>query len=472
MIDGQNPKRTASTHMGTVVKATWVYIPGMNPRRARIIILLLSLCMALQMTSFGIIFPIFARRLGDFGDGVEALAIMTMAFSLAGIVGAPFMGSLADRFGRRPMLLGSLMVYVIAYTGYLFSTSTGMFIGIRAAAGALTAGLAPATMGIIADIAPKDERARWIGILGGGTSVGIILGPLLGGFLYDQWGYVAPFVVSAGIAFIALLVAFFMVPETHSQEGRRRDTLHNRRAAERIPASTPDVSFWASLPRPLLAFGVLLFVNLSIIFAWFFIDPQLPFYVFEELGWTTAQYGMAVSGYGWASLFGQMVLGQLSDRYGRKLVLVLGLFLHSAQYVGLTLSKTPGIILLSFLIAGLGEALLVPAMNASILDITPEQHRARVMGIKGAVGSLGSLSAPALVMVFIRFIPPESVFLISAGVILITSLLVFFALKLPGRVVEETPDLSWEVSRQRTLAAQASLRSVVLSATTARKLKE
>jgi hypothetical protein len=75
-------------------------------------------------------------------------------------------------------------------------------------------------------------------------------------------------------------------------------------------------------------------------------------------------------------------------------------------------------------------------------------------------------------MVFIRFIPSESVFLISAGVILITSLLVFFALKLPGRVVEETPDLSWEVSRQRTLAAQASLRSVVLSATTARKLKE
>lgn len=207
------------------------------------------------------------------------------------------------------------------------------------------------------------------------------------------------------------------------------------------------------------------------IFAWFSIDPQLPFYVFDELGWTTAQFGVAVSSYGWASLLGKTVLGQLSDRFGRKPVLLVGLLLHSAQYVGLTVANVYWVILLSFVIAGMGEALLSPALSASYLDITPEQHRARVMGITGAVGSLGSLSAPALVMVVIRSVPPQSLFVVSAALILFTALLVLIGLRMPSRAVEGVADLTWEISRKRTMAAQASLRSVVLSATTARKLK-
>ena len=74
---------------------------------------------ALQMISFGIIMPIFPRRLGDFGGGMEALGLMAITYSLASIIASPFMGSLADRFGRRPLLLGSLAAYVIAFTGYL-----------------------------------------------------------------------------------------------------------------------------------------------------------------------------------------------------------------------------------------------------------------------------------------------------------------------------------------------------------------
>ena len=90
-------------HMGKIMQATRVTTPGMEPHRARIIIILLAICTALQMTSYGMIFPLFARKIGDFGDGVEVLATSVMAYSLAGMIAAPFMGSLADRFGRRPM---------------------------------------------------------------------------------------------------------------------------------------------------------------------------------------------------------------------------------------------------------------------------------------------------------------------------------------------------------------------------------
>ena len=73
--------------------------------------------MALQMISFGLIMPIFARRLGDFGAGVEALGLMAIAYSVTSIAASPFMGSLADRIGRRPLILGSLVAYWLPLPG-------------------------------------------------------------------------------------------------------------------------------------------------------------------------------------------------------------------------------------------------------------------------------------------------------------------------------------------------------------------
>jgi len=457
-------------HMGAVYRASRVADQGMEPRRARNLIILLALCMAMQMISFGVIFPLFARMIGDFGDGMEALAVSLMAYSLAGIIAAPIMGSLADRFGRRPLLWGSLAVYALAFGGYYLSTSSLAFIIIRGLAGALTAGLGSAMMGVVADIAPRDERARWIGIIGGGQSLGWIVGPLLGGLLFDKWGYGPPFLGAISLNVAAFLLVFFIIPETHPPEERRRDILRGKRSAHLTPDAAVTPSWWASLPRPLPVFGILLFISLSLIFAWFFIEPHLPFYVFDELGWSTAQFGSAVSFYGWAALIGNLTLSQSSDRFGRKSILVLGLVLHSAQYVGLMLSEVYWVIILAFTIAGLGESLVNPALSASFLDITPEEHRARVMGIKTAIGSLGSLSAPALVMVVIRLIPPKSVFLVSAGLILCTGLLVLVVLRMPRRA-RAARDLAWQVSHDRVLAAQTALHNLALSASTSRKLK-
>jgi MFS family permease len=422
------------------------------------------------MSSYGMIFPLFARKIGDFGDGVAVLATSVMAYSLAAMIAAPVMGSLADRFGRRPLILGSFAVFTAAFTGYYLAATSLAFIVIRGLAGALTAGLGPATMGLVADIAPEDERARWIGVIGGGTSAGFIIGPVVGGLLYDRWGYGPPFLASIGMALLTLLITFFAIPETHTREERRRETLAQKRAASLAPNTGTAVSFMASLPHPLMAFGTLLFINLSMIFAWFFIDPQLPFYVFDELGWSTAQFGSAISLYGWATLFGSLALGQSSDRLGRKPVLIVGLILHAAQYVGLMLTNVYWVIIAAFIIAGLGEALLNPALSAAYLDITPQEYRSRAMGIKGAVGSLGSLLAPALVLVVVGYVPPQSVFLISAALILSTALLVSIALRLPGRT-EAVRDLNWEISQERMMAAQSALHSVTVSAATARRLR-
>lgn len=454
------------THMGTIVQATRVATPGTDPRRARIIIAVVAGCTALQMTSYGVIFPLFARMIEDFGDGVAILAVSVMAYSLAGVIAAPFMGSAADRFGRRPLILGSFAVFAAAFTGYYLAATSLAFIVIRGLAGGLTAGLGPATLGLVADIAPVDERARWIGVIGGGTAAGFIIGPVVGGLLYDRWGYGPPFLVAIGIALLTFLIAFLAVPETNTREHRRRSALRRRRAERLAPARGAARSFAASLPRPPLAFGTLLLVGFSMIFAWFFIDPQLPFYAFDELGWSTAQFGAVISCYGWATLIGSLALGRSSDRLGRKPVLVLGLVLHATLYGGLVLTDVYGAIIAAFIVAGLGEALVNPALSAAYLDLTPHEHRSRAIGIKTAIGSAGSLLAPALLTVAIRHVPARGVFLIAGALILSTALVVLVVLRLPRTTEISEPE--WQASQGRVLAAQTVLRNLMVTAEASR----
>ena len=132
-------KENTPSNLGQVVLAGEVVSSGPSPRRARSVIILLAASVGLMMTGFGIILPVFARRLGEFGSGVEALGMMTMSFALAQLVAAPFMGSLADRYGRRPLILLSLAAFAAANVGFLLVSSTTGFIIIRVLEGALTA---------------------------------------------------------------------------------------------------------------------------------------------------------------------------------------------------------------------------------------------------------------------------------------------------------------------------------------------
>lgn len=389
-------------------------------RQSPSILVALALCMALQMTGFVMILPLFARRFESFGAGVEALGVSAMAYALTSTFAAPFIGMLADRFGRRPIILLSLSAYVLAFSGYLFAASAWLLIMLRGLAGVFTAGLVPAITSSVGDLASENRRAQWIGIVNGGASAGWIIGPLFGGLLYDRFGYAVPFATAIAMAVGALLLAVFLIPETYT------------------PAAHPSHphSAWTHGLQALPAqptFFLLLLITFGVMFAWAFIEPQFMFYVYDNLSWTSAQLGLVMSTYGVAFMSGEFALGQLSDRLGRKPVLVLGLALFSAQFVGLVIFRDVAWIVVSFILAGLGNALYDPALSAHILDITPPEHKARIMGIKSTVGSLGNLLGPALVVLFTPFVGPQVVFLISAGLVSMLTLASAFALRVPRR---------------------------------------
>jgi MFS family permease len=390
-----------------------------NPMKLRLsawnVVLALAVCMALQMTSFVLIMPLFARRFSDFGAGVEALGISSLAYALTSTLAAPYMGALADRMGRRPLVLSALVTYTLAFTGYLLANSAQVFIVLRALTGLFTAGLIPAVMGIIADISPQDRRARYIGIVNGGASIGWIAGPLIGGMLYDRLGYVVPFGLAIAMAALTLLVAGLIIPETHKASGdsaRNEPVVQEQR--RRTNLLTRIKIFLEKPPCALPTLITLLAISLVVMFAWAFIEPQMMFYVYDELEWTSAQLGLAMSAYGVAMMLGEFTLGQLSDLLGRKPVLVLGLILFSAQFVGLVVFKAFYPIAACFTLAGLGNALFDPALGAFILDIAPFEQKGKFAGLKSTAGSLGNVLGPALVVLVSPFVQSQTIFMMAA----------------------------------------------------------
>jgi MFS family permease len=386
------------------------------------ILYLLAACIALTMTGYGIVMPVFAKRIGELGSGVQALGLMTMSFAFAQFLLSPFMGSFADRFGRRPLILIALAGEVIANGAFLYAQSVPLYIAIRFFQGGISAGLLPATLGVVGDRVPEEQRAQWTGVVMASYAAGFIFGPALGGFLFDHGGYIAPFAISGILAFLALMLAVVMVPETRPASARAQ-------MLKPVAGQTKWREIWTSLPRPIYLFATLLLIDFIATFAFAFIEPQMALYFYNQLSLTPTQLGFIVGGYGLATLLGQAFLGKFSDNYGRKPVIILGLLLTCTLYLGLIFVKPFSLLFLVAVIAGLGDALFIPAIAASYLDIAQPEHISRVMGIKGSVAALAGVVGPLLVVIVSTWTAPATIFAISAGVTLLAILLAAVVLK-------------------------------------------
>jgi MFS family permease len=149
----------------------------------------------------------------------------------------------------------------------------------------------------------------------------------------------------------------------------------------------------------------------------------------------------------------------------------LGLLLTATFYVGLAaVTWYPMTILVAF-VAGLGMALTSPALSAFYLDITAEQHRSRILGIKESSAALGGVAGPLAVAIVSRYTTPQGIFIIASLLMVAAAVLALVAFRKPRRIADDTESIDWAYSERRSMAAQAALRGVVLSATSARRVR-
>ena len=407
-------------------------LPAQDGVATRRVILLLAASVALMMTGFGIIFPVFGKRLGELGGGVQALGLMSMAFAAAQFLLAPFLGSLADRVGRRPIVLVSLGGFAVANVAFLLVDSAGGYVAVRFFEGAITAGLLPAAMAVVADTVEEEERARWTGIVMGSYGLGIIVGPALGGLRYEGGGFAAPFAVSAGLGALALLLAAALVPETRVPSPELRAPRGSSSELGTRRSDRPS-GMLGSLPRPLTVFGTLLLLDFLAVFIFAFVEPQLVFFVYDDLGFSATQFGVIIGGYGLAMALGQAALGGLSDRFGRTPLIAVGFLLNVAFYLGLVVTREFVPLLLVAVVAGLGTALLEPALSAFYLDVAGRAHRGRVMGFKESAAAFGGVTGPLAVALVSGWLGPLGVFAVAAALPALAAALALAVLTGRGR---------------------------------------
>jgi MFS family permease len=340
-------------------------------------------CVTLMMTGFAVILPVFPQRLQALGLGPETLAFVNV-----------------------PLL----------------------FIPIRFVEGMLLSGVIPVAMSMVGDTIPLSKQGRWIGFLTTAQAIGFALGPGIGGYLSQTLGFTGPFLLSAGIALAASLLAIFMVPETLPEHVRVevRPQQANRGAkAQKLEELRITRLIWLVAPFLIIDFGM--------IFTFPFVFPQLPFFFEKELHYSTAQYGMLFSVYGMALAIFPLLLGRLSETLPKKPLIVTGSLLFSALFVIMLADPLYPLLLAGAALAGLGSAFVEPAMGSIYLAATTDENRGQVMGMRGSAISLAIMLGPLAQALVGLWITPQITFAIGVALSLVMALVAFLLLKNPGR---------------------------------------
>ena len=380
------------------------------------------------MTGFGIIIPVFPQRLQALGLGASTLALMEGAFGLGMFLSSTPMGTLADRVGRKPLVFLSLAGFILTNLALALVDIPALFILIRFVEGVLVSGLMPASMAMVGDSIPPARQGRWIGLITTAQAIGIALGPGIGGFLYQAWGFHSPFFLSSGIALLAALLAWFMLPETLPDSVRTQTQLRKTMQREqRKRLSFGGTGMWTLV----LLFAPLLFIDFGLTFIYPFVLPQYPFFFVEILKYTSAQYGVIISMYGLSLAIAPLLLGRLSDLWSKKLLIILGTLLSATLNVGMLLVHNYALLIVASLVTGVGSALLMPAMGAIYLGETTDQNRSQIMGIRGSAISLAILLAPLTQAILGPWITPQITFAIGICLSLLLTLLAGLLLKNP-----------------------------------------
>lgn len=255
-----------NTPMGNVAsKRPVVASPAKKSRSITIALTFMTGCITLIMTGFAVIIPVFPLRLQALGLGAETLALMEGAFGLGMLLFSTPMGTWSGRIGRKPILFISLAGFIFTNLLLAFVNVPLLFVVIRFIEGMLISGLMPATMSMVGDTIPLEKQGRWIGFITTAQAVGFALGPGIGGFLSQTLGFTSPFLLSAGIALLASLLAVFMVPETlpdHVRVRAREEARHQKAQRGLKAGASNSVRF----VRLVLAFISFLAIDFGMIF--------------------------------------------------------------------------------------------------------------------------------------------------------------------------------------------------------------
>ena len=308
--------------MRVLLKVTkCLYLRATNRMKKPIIIIFITIF--IDMLGFGIIIPILPIFSKELGAANYQVGLIAMSFPIMNFLFAPFWGSLSDRFGRRPIILVSVLITGLAYL--LFSQTVNLWLLLlsRILSGIGSANLSVA-QAYIADITPPQERAKSMGLIGAAFGLGFIIGPTAGGYMksisstgqVDWVGYLA-----AGLCLINLVMAYFLLPE--SLKEKQKNVRFNFRVISGIVAE---------LRKPTIR--ELLLINFIFITAFMIMQISVTLFWKEKIGLNEVEMGNMFAFIGLATVIVQGgLVGRMVKKFGETKLLTYGTYLFIVSLI-------------------------------------------------------------------------------------------------------------------------------------------
>lgn len=341
----------------------------------------------IDMVSIGVIVPVLPALVGSFtgsqADQAFWLGVVSFAFGIANFFGAPILGALSDRYGRRPVLLLGFCGLALNFFATALSTALWMLIAVRLVGGAMQANAAVANA-YVADITAPEDRAKRFGLLGAMFGLGFILGPAMGGLL-GAIDLHLPFFVAGTLALLNLAYGYFVLPESLPAERRRAFSWR---------ACNPITSLRAL--TELKGVGALVGVIACTGLAQGILYNVWVLYTTFKFGWDTQDNGWSLAAVGVVSVIVQgFLLGKLLKRFSPQRLAVVGLVSSTFAYA-LWGAASEGWMMYAVIFANLLGFTVTASIQSIVSGAADARGQGQAMGAVSSLNSLTAVIAPAI----------------------------------------------------------------------------
>lgn len=347
---------------------------------------LLLVNMFLAMLGIGLVIPVLPQFLHEFGAGGQAAGYLVSCFGLTQFLFSPIAGNLADKYGRKPMIVLGLGLFALSNLCAAIADNLWFLFVSRLIGGAGSAALVPSIMAYAADITTNEQRTKAMSYIGASMSSGFIIGPGVGGLL-AEFGMRAPFFASACIGVLAMLGSMIVLPEPLSLETRLR--------RQQSTVKKPNV--FVQLARSIKSrFFVLLFLVFALTFGLTHFEAIYPLYVVQSYGFTTLDIAILFTVCSLIGTVNQVVLTtRLIRRFGEKTTINYTLLLSSISLVFLLFSGNFWYVMFVTMMFFTCNNILRPTIN-TLLSKGAGEQQGFVAGMNNAYMSLGNIFGPVL----------------------------------------------------------------------------
>ncbi|MBI4296045.1 MAG: MFS transporter [Chloroflexi bacterium] len=366
-------------------------------------IVILCTSVAVMMMGTGLVTPVLPQFARSFNVSITMVGLLVTAFGVARIAGDIPAGRLAERLGRRPVIIISPLVIAAGAFAAGLATNFWQLTIFRLVQGFGSALFTTAAMIITADLSTHDNRARLMGYYLGSVLIGTGLGPTFGGFIAQFFGLRAPFFAFALLSAAASVWAYFQLKETRLVVSSEKVLATGPAVAEQAdpPASVHSRHSNPSLGATQLLRNPNFILIAAITFSVFFtrtgaLYQMVPLLASERLGANASRIGLALTVAGIVNLLTLQVSGRLSDHFGRKIVLVPGC-LTMAAFVGLlAITYDYQLLLIACVLDGLGIGMSSGPASAYMTDIVPREQYAKSISVYRTIGDAGMVIGPII----------------------------------------------------------------------------